>query len=288
MPRPNLLTTLSAGGYDVSFYSRDLACSAGIVHCLPYYNAGGVRMARRVVEAAAAVLVPPLLLNRVAPQISAHAKIVDGQMLSALGRESVAPAATASVFHLLLSHSPYVLSADGQVVPTENYGFWQFANAAGTLERYRQQLQYVDRQFGAFRDGLKASGTWDTSVVVVTSDHGTCWTATCMGRLNVTEVEPSLVRIPMMIRAPSLSPRISDVDYQHIDFLQTVADALGIEPSLIPSVDGHSALRAPEEGRSRVFFIGGRCAAIPVPARRVAFEKNCATLSHRDGVLTTN
>jgi hypothetical protein len=277
MLRPTLLSVLANEGYVVSFYSRAFGCSAGPVQCPHYFDAGRVETVRRLVTSTVSVYVPPSVQNLVAPGVSAHPKIVEGQMLGDLGTGPFAQPGSVSLFHLLVAHSPYVLSADGETVATRDFGFRSHANAEATLERYGQQLQYLDRQFGAFLDGLDASGNRDKAVVVVTSDHGTCWTEDCMGRLNVTAVEPSLVRVPMMIRAPTLTPGIRDVDYQHIDLLPTVLDVLGIEVPQAPAIEGRSALREWRQQRDRRFFIGGGCARLMLPAQRAVLQADCTS-----------
>lgn len=273
MPRPTLLSVLANEGYAVSFYSRAFGCSAGPVDCPHYFDAGRFETVRRLVTSTMSVYVPPSLLNLVAPGVTAHPKIVEGQMLADLGTGRFVRPSSVSLFHVLVAHSPFVLTANGETVATRDFGFRSRANGEATLERYRQQLQYLDRQFGKFLNGLDASGNRDKAVVVVTSDHGTCWTPDCMGRLNVTAVEPSLVRVPMMIRAPALAPGIRDVDYQSLDLLPTVLDVLGVEAP--PAIEGRSALHEWGQQRERRFFIAGGCARVTLPARRAALEKDC-------------
>jgi len=271
--RPTLLSALANDGYTASFYSRAFGCSAGRIECLQYFDAGRIESVRRLVTSTMSVFIPPSLLNRYVPGVSARPKIVEGRMLADAATEPFARPGSATVFHLLISHSPYVMAPDGSASATRNYGFRASANLGGTLAQYRQQLQYLDRQFGVFLDGLDASPNRDKTVVVMTSDHGTCWTAECSGRLNVKMVDPSLVRVPMMIRAPNLAPAIRDVDYQHLDFLPTVLDALGIAAP--PGIEGRSALRDWGAPRERRFFIGGGCATVAFPARRVPLEQTC-------------
>jgi hypothetical protein len=273
LPRPTLLSVLANQGYAATFFSRAFGCSAGPVDCPHYFAGGRVETVRRLVTATTSVYVPPSMLNLLAPRVSAHPKFVESRMLADLAAQPLAQPGSVTLFHMLIAHSPYVLTADGDPVSTRDFGFRATANGEATLDRYRQQLQYLDRQFGAFLDGLDASGNRDKTVVVVTSDHGQCWTTECMGRLNVNMVEPSLVRIPMMIRAPNLTPGIRDVDYQHLDLLPTVLDVLGIEAP--QGIEGRSALRESAQPRDRRFFIGGGCARMTLPARRAPLEENC-------------
>jgi hypothetical protein len=280
--RRNLLLELQRAGFDVNFYSRFLGCSDGPVHCIDYYAGGGAETTRRIVGSAASIYLPPLFMNRTMPSVLAYPKYIEGEMLSALGTGSLGQPGTATMFHTLISHSPYILTPAGNFVSTNNYGFWQQgADSAAAFERYQQQLQYLDRQFGAFRHGLEASGRWGKSVIVLTSDHGTCWTPVCRGRLTVTEVESSLSRIPMMIRVPSMPARISDVDYQHIDALPTIFDAIGIATPADLKIEGRSAFRAGEDHRKRWFFVAGGCADVGFPAQRTPLRFDCPAPTSR-------
>jgi hypothetical protein len=273
MPRPTLLSVLANEGYAATFYSRAFGCGGGPVDCPHYFAGGRFETARRLVTSTLSVYVPPSLLNLLAPAVSAYPKNVEGRLLADLATGPFAQPGSVILFHVLVAHSPYVLNSGGAPAATRHFGFRAGADVDATLARYRQQLQYLDRQFGAFLDALDASANRDQALVVVTSDHGTCWTPECMGRLNVTTVEPSLVRIPMMIRAPGLTPGIRDVDYQHIDLLPTVLDVLGLAAPA--GIEGRSALREWEQRRDRRFFIGGGCASVALPTRRAPLDDNC-------------
>lgn len=273
LPRANLLAQLAGAGYRVTVYSRVFRCVPMNFECLDYYRIGGIGTIRKLMTGTASVYLPPRLLNRYAAAWAAQGKLEEGRLLVALAHSELARPGSASLIHLLVSHAPYALSSDGTAIGTDDFEFRAHARPEPTLRRYRQQLQYLDRQFGSFLDGLKNAGALDRSVIVVTSDHGACWTARCMGRLNVEVVEPTLARVPMMIHAPSLPPRVVDYDYQHIDFLPTVLDVVGAPP---PAMDvGRSALSPPPQERSRRFYIGGRCVEFGLPARSMSVDRPC-------------
>jgi arylsulfatase A-like enzyme len=57
--------------------------------------------------------------------------------------------------------------------------------------------------------------------------------------------------VPLVIRAPGLSSRASDVDYQHLDFGPTLTDVLGLPPP--NDAEGVSAFSEERPQRDKVF-----------------------------------
>ena len=102
------------------------------------------------------------------------------------------------------------------------------------------------------------------TTLVVTADHGACWTARCQGRLHVTTVEPSLVLVPMFVSGPGVPPGVAPSDYQHIDFSATVLRAVGLSGGDITAPAGGQA-------RRRLFFpeANDRRVDVGLPARSV-------------------
>jgi hypothetical protein len=90
----------------------------------------------------------------------------------------------------------------------------------------------------------------------------------------------------MMIRVPSLPARINDGDYQHVDALPTVLDALGIALPDDRKIDGRSAFRATAQHRERWFFVAGGCADVGLPARRIPLQFNCPWRGTSPSVVT--
>ncbi len=254
----NLLSALEGAGYRVHFYSRFLKCSSRVVRCLGY----GRRL-EMVSNVSAFVLsqhVPSVVSARLLPWLPARVLRFEGDLLGRLGGGELSRPGEASILHLMVSHVPYVLSADGVPVASGDFRPWPGADAERVLARYRAQVRYLDRQFGAFLDGLKAAGADRRSVIVLTSDHGTCWKPGCMGRLHVTAIEPSLARVPMMVRAPSLTAGLVEADYQHIDFYSTLLGLIREPP----------ALPLPARERPRWFFVNEHEAVrLGLPAKRI-------------------
>jgi len=254
--KPNLLSSLMHAGYKINFYSSSFPCEPKKWNCVGHHTSGGSLTALGFILAATLKTnLPDFLRHRV---LDAVAQIYDGQMLAELGTSEFNQPGQVSLFHIILPHHPYLISANGTLNLSGDYNNFIFT-AKGNMNvvraRYREQIKFLDNQFGSFINGLKASGTWDRTTIVVTSDHGECWKPGCMGRHNIEVVEPSVARIPMMIRIPGRASRILDNDYQHVDFHQTVIDALNIPPIDEHLLDGRSALSEQMLNRRRLFFV---------------------------------
>ena len=141
-----------------------------------------------------------------------------------------------------------------------------------SLENYRQQLRFTDRELGRFLDVIEDSGLIDKGVIMVTSDHGNCWSRDCPGRVYpsaIRVIEPTLLRIPTFLIAPGVPHRIDDGGFQLVDLLPTVLEAAGMPP--LTGIDGRSALHAVPAGRRRLFYlkINQEPHEIGVPAKAV-------------------
>jgi len=97
------------------------------------------------------------------------------------------------IIHLNIPHSPYVYNADGNPV----------RDSRDPLA-YRRQLQYADGLFGRLLADVKSRGLWDSSWVVMLSDHGRHnhdWNHDPEGKRHV----------PFMVKAPGQKER-RDID----------------------------------------------------------------------------
>ncbi len=109
---------------------------------------------------------------------------------------------------------------------------------------YDLEVRFVDEQFGRLVDGLKNSGAYDNTIIIVVSDHGEglgdhdWWTHRVLYQEQI--------RVPLLIRAPNgARNRVVPSLVRTIDIYPTVLDWLGIEPrghvegrSLRPLMDG--------------------------------------------------
>lgn len=124
---------------------------------------------------------------------------------------------------------------------------------------YYGLMSLVDDNLGRLFDHLVATGRWDDTVIVVTSDHGEQagdhWLVQKLGWFDQSYHVPLIVRDP---RRPEHHGTVVDAFTEHVDLLPTLLDVLGVEErplqcdgrSLVPFLEG----RTPPEWREHVFF----------------------------------
>jgi len=105
---------------------------------------------------------------------------------------------------------------------------------------YAGEIEYTDAVVGRVLDALRARGLYESTLIVVTGDHGEG-----LGEHREPDhgiyLYDSTVRVPLIVRAPGEAYRgvVHDLS-RDIDLAPTVLDYLGIEPP--PSFTGHSLL----------------------------------------------
>jgi arylsulfatase A-like enzyme len=103
------------------------------------------------------------------------------------------------------------------------------------------EITQSDALFGAFLADLKQRGIYDSSVVVVVSDHGDeFWEHGDVG--HAQGVYQELVRIPLIIRAPGVLPpgRVVHADVEAMDLFPTLLELTG--QAIPPDTQGSSLL----------------------------------------------
>jgi hypothetical protein len=153
--------------------------------------------------------------------------------------------------HTILPHPPYHYYPTGTIYsysPKEasgegdHWGAWSEDEwaVAQSYQRFLLQVRFVDSLVGELITTLEQQGLWDSSLVVITADHGSSFVANDFHR-GVTETNfHNILPVPLFIKAPFQDQSsISDVQVQSIDILPTIADILEIP---IPwQMDGRSA-----------------------------------------------
>ena len=113
---------------------------------------------------------------------------------------------------------------------------------------YGGKLTMIDHWFGKLTAEIERQGLWETTAVIVCTDHGhylgekEIW-----GKPGVPLYEP-LGHIPLLVRWPGLEAREIDALTTSVDLFATLADVFGVTvehrthgKSLVPLLDGSAA-----------------------------------------------
>ena len=162
--------------------------------------------------------------------------------------------------HLLLPHAPWRYLPDGRVynepslpIPERPRGVWPDAIQLVQHQRHLLQVAYTDKLLGTVIDRLKRQGLWDTSLVVLTADHGEGFTPSNQGRVLGSRNAADLMWVPMLLKAPGQTQgRVDDRNWEHVDLVPTLADKVGLT---VPwQVDGFAQNGPPRRQRTDKVF----------------------------------
>ena len=119
-----------------------------------------------------------------------------------------------------------------------------FASRHGS-DLYVGEIAYADSQIGRLFDALDRRQLLEDTLVIVAGDHGES-----LGEHGERDhgvfIYESVLRIPLIIRAPGVSPRRVSPVVRLIDVMPTVLDVLGLPA---PPIDGISLLEVMRGGR---------------------------------------
>jgi arylsulfatase A-like enzyme len=102
-------------------------------------------------------------------------------------------------------------------------------------ERYAGEVAFVDHHVGRVLDALEKSLFYDRTVIIVTSDHGEAFAEHGMIRHGF-ELWEELVRVPLIVRVPAVTPRHVQTRRSAIDLAPTILDLCGVAaPAPSPS-----------------------------------------------------
>jgi hypothetical protein len=149
------------------------------------------------------------------------------------------------VIHVSLPHRPWTLSPAGIALsyapPAASDPVAQRSEFGARLayQLHSMQVGAVDVSIGQLVRRLRASPTWEDTLLVVTSDHGYSLTPPDVGR-EVTDANAEEVyRVPLFIKAPGqVEGEVVDDSAQTIDVLPSIVDLLNADVDW--EFDGHS------------------------------------------------
>lgn len=109
------------------------------------------------------------------------------------------------------------------------------------VDLYDAGVRWVDDELGAFIDWLDEKGYAEDTLIVVTSDHGEeLFEAGRIG--HGTTLDPEVLRVPWILVAPDIEPRVVDGPVALADITPTVLDLVNVD--LPTNVDGRSWIPA--------------------------------------------
>ena len=86
-------------------------------------------------------------------------------------------------FHSLIAHKPWVVDTEENYINTQNYKFKE-SNKKLALKNYDMGILNLDKYIGNFFFKLKQKGLYDSSTIIILSDHGICYEFYCRNRVE--------------------------------------------------------------------------------------------------------
>lgn len=132
------------------------------------------------------------------------------------------------------------------------FGRYPTDSSAAVVAQYHRALRYVDDQLARLREALVTSGRWDSTIVVVTGDHGQAFFEHGVAA-HANGLWQEQVRVPLVIRAPSLVPGMDATPASHVDVAPTIARLLGVPEQ--PAWQGQSLTDTVRDAPARFFMV---------------------------------
>ncbi len=93
--------------------------------------------------------------------------------------------------------------------------------------RYLNAVHHLDSQFARIFEALERGGLLDSTIVVVTGDHGEEFME--KGRWgHHSDFSEEQIRVPLVLSIPGAAPRVVDVPTSHVDLPPTILARLGV------------------------------------------------------------
>jgi hypothetical protein len=192
------------------------------------------------------------------------------------------------VVHALVPHAPWRITPDHRVAPlsssisTSNPDSEEIVR--DTYQTFLYQVSAADTAIAQMIKVLKAANRWDTTMIVLTADHGISFIPTLPQRHN-DFTEPDTVndiyRIPTFIKYPGQKTGVvSDCAMTNLDLLPTIIETTGTKTSW--KFAGSSVASSCPSGRTRtVVSATGEASTLTD-----GFEKAVERSVHYAGVVT--
>lgn len=115
---------------------------------------------------------------------------------------------------------------------------------------YDSEISYIDCYLGRFWDDLRRLGLFDTSMIIVTSDHGEGFGEQGKFFTHAYNITEEITRVPLIIKMPGNAPggKIVEDQVQTSDVVATILEVAGIpfkenrlSVSLLPLIHGRGS-----------------------------------------------
>jgi arylsulfatase A-like enzyme len=130
-------------------------------------------------------------------------------------------------FHFMDPHDEYL--------PHE--GFGPYGTGKHDRDKYDAEVAFTDHHVGKLLEFVAAQPWAKDTAILLSSDHGEAFGEHKRWRHGF-EIYEMLVRVPLMVQAPGLTPRHIDAPRSAIDLAPTILDLVGAPPE--PSFQGQS------------------------------------------------
>jgi len=117
---------------------------------------------------------------------------------------------------------------------------------------YADSLAYVDSQIGRLFQYLRTKNKWENTLVVVTSDHGQAFYEHGFAS-HASAIFDEVMRVPLIIRAPSLKAGLDNRLAQHVDVAPSIFGLLGLPAH--PSFQGTDLLNPVAEPNRSAYMV---------------------------------
>src|SRR5919108_56294 len=135
---------------------------------------------------------------------------------------------------------------------TIRFGYFPKDQVNTVKDLYADSLAYVDAQIGRLFDHLRKMGLWEKTLIVVTGDHGQAFYEHGFAA-HGGPIFDEVMKVPLVIRAPGLTPGLDEQLAQHIDVPPSILELLGLPPH--PSFQGKSLLGAHPDSNKSIFMV---------------------------------